>query len=115
MLLLALVVAIAIPIAIVASNPLRRNDKKVKEWLLGKVSIGSTIENFNKVALAEEWRVQDTTSKESETCPKIQAASYKFAVLGRYWDGLFSPTVYSCWAFDSEGKLLDVSVGRWIK
>src|SRR5437016_1967678 len=42
---------------VVVTDPLRRSDAEVREWLLKKTPLGSSFEQVQEVAIRDDWKI----------------------------------------------------------
>jgi hypothetical protein len=106
-----LVMATAVIIAI---HPLwYLSQSGVKSWLLHKVPTGSSVDQLKSVALAEGWRVNKTWSGDQPHADwgGIAGSTIVWTDLGGY-RGVFRVDYDSFWAFDANGRLVDVRVRK---
>ena len=95
------------------SNPLRRSDESVREWLLESVPVGSSEETLMAVAEQKGWTVNsvwDGYSLHSDW-GGIDGSRVAWIYLGGYRN-LFRTDLDSFWAFDESGRLMDVKTRR---
>ena len=106
----------AVALVLVAIHPLWfRSEAGVRSWLLRKVPVGSTVEQLKTVASAEGWRVDGTWSGDDPHADwgGISGSTIVFTYLGGY-RLIFSVDYDSFWAFDTNGRLVDVRVRRMV-
>jgi hypothetical protein len=93
-------------------NPLRGSDASVHAYLLDRVPPGSTLETLQGVAQREGWRVNGTWQRGPDSdWGGIDGATVAWIYLGGYWN-VFRTDLDSFWAFDEQGRLLDVRIRR---
>ena len=107
-----LIVATA-SVATVAGNPLRRSDQAVHRYLLKNVPVGSTFETLKSVAAQKGWRINGTWNGHvaHSDWGGIDGHTIAWVYLGGYRH-LFQTDLDSFWAFDENGKLVDVITRR---
>ena len=115
--ILAVLVAIAIGTTAVlyASNPLRRSDEAVREWLLEKAPIGSDLETLRSVADREGWRVNGEWAghQPHSDWGGVDGDTVVWIYLGGYRN-VFRTDLDSFWAFDENDRLTAIATRRMV-
>ena len=102
------VVCIAAYSARIATEPLRRSNSEVREWLLKKVPLGSSFEDARAVAIRDHWTITFETPFNASS-PFMGERSIGYDV-GHYgWP--FPLHVTSKWRF-MDDKLVDVQIEK---
>ena len=109
------VIAVGMTVALYASNPLRRSDDSVREWLLEKVPIGSDIGTLRSVAEREGWRVNGEWSGHQPHADwgGVDGDTVVWIYLGGYRN-VFRVDFDSFWAFDENDELTAIATRRMV-
>lgn len=96
-----------------ALNPLRWSHENLREWLLEKVPLGSSVAHLKSAVDKEGWRVMSIW-EHGDTPPHIgvQGDTVVRVDLGGYRGLLFRVEMDSYWVFDESDRLLDVQTKR---
>ena len=110
---LATFILVATTTISVAGNPLRKSDRAVHRYLLENVPVGSTLETLKAVAAQKGWRINSTWDGYTEHSDwgGIDGHTVAWVYLGGYRN-FFQTDLDSFWAFDEDGKLVDVVTRR---
>jgi len=111
---------ILIVVAVVMSNPLRRSTERIREDVLQFTPIGTSKDEVLEIINESEWEFLGAGVLHGVSLGHVfldgtqgtvgtQSAR---AVLGRYGIRPFRSIVQTWWAFDENGKLIDVFVMR---
>ena len=109
---LASILAMVAVAWVIFSNPLRRSDTSVHAYLLARVPQGSTLDALRDVSAHQGWRINSTWERGLHSdWGGIDGATVAWIHLGGYRN-LFRTDLDSFWAFDEQGKLVDVRIRR---
>ncbi len=100
-------VAVAAFSAHVATDPLRRSNTEVREWLLKKAPLGSSFEEVRALAIRDHWTI--TFEMPFNAPSPFQGECFIGYEVGHY--GFGPMHVRSKWRF-VDNKLTDVQVDR---
>jgi hypothetical protein len=108
LLLVAGLIAFAGIIAALDSNPLRRSEGQIRQWVMQKTPLGSSREEVMAAIAKEPWLGHPKFGGVG-TPPSVTDIDAK---LGSYQGFPWYCRVDAYWSFDSQGKLTDVHVIR---
>jgi hypothetical protein len=103
--------------AILFFSPLRWPTGSIKNWLLGKAPLGSSVSEVKAVIAQQGWRLdldwQGTNSLTSaRDYPYVKGTHIINAYLGHYQGIPFRADIDAFWGFDDQGKLIDLHVRK---
>jgi hypothetical protein len=88
------------------------SDDSVHSYALAKVPLGSTLGALREAAQREGWRINSTWTRGPHSdWGGIDGATVVWIDLGGYRN-LFRTDLDSFWAFDEQGRLVDVRIRR---
>jgi hypothetical protein len=98
-----------------ASNPLRWPDSAIHSWLLREVPKGSDLRQLKTVAKARGWRINGEWhgNEPHADWGGISGHTIAWIYLGGY-RSIFRVDFDSFWAFDEQGRLVDVRLRRMV-
>lgn len=102
--LVALVIAVS---SWLFTNPLRRPDSQVRDWLLKQTPLGSTSQEVRAVAERHGWFDANLQASDGHTF-----GPYLRGELGRYWSAPFYTYVTVFWEFDGNNRLAVVRIWK---
>jgi hypothetical protein len=95
-----------------ALNPLRWSDENLRQWLLEKLPVGSSVTRLKSAAGEEGWKITGTWEHgEIPYWTQIQGDTVVRVYLGSY-RGLFLVAADSYWAFDESDRLVGIRTVR---
>jgi hypothetical protein len=98
-------------------NPLHWPEGSIKNWLLWKAPLGSSISDVKALITHQGWRLendwQGTNSPTSPTdYPYVTGTHILVAYLGHYQGIPWRADVDAFWGFDDQGRLIDLYVRK---
>jgi hypothetical protein len=115
------IVVVAVGISLLGAflffSPLRWPTDSIKNWLLGKASLGSSVSEVKTIIAQQGWRSdldwQGTNSLASpRDYPYVKGTHIINAYLGHYQGIPFRADIDAFWGFDDQGKLIDLYVRK---
>jgi hypothetical protein len=95
-----------------SSNPLRRSDEALQQWLLKKVPMGSDMKDLKVIAAQQGWQLSSIwEGNEHPDWVGIEGNTVVRVYLGGYRT-VFRTEVGSFWAFDRSGRLIGVRIDK---
>ena len=94
-------------------NPLRKPDAEVRDWLLTQTPLGLSQGEVRAFLDNRGWNEPG----HHKTIPPRANEPFLGGAIGHYQDLKnfpFRTTVRAFWEFDSDGKLVDIRIDRWI-
>jgi hypothetical protein len=112
----AVILVGTVALVVVAMHPLwYLSEAGVRSWLLQKVPEGSSVEQLKAIASTEGWRVESTWSGSEPHADwgGIDGSTIVWIYLGGH-RLVFRVDYDSFWAFDTDGRLVDVRVRKMV-
>jgi hypothetical protein len=116
LILLAIVLLIGGIVAVLQSNSLRSSESDIRNSILQKSPMGSSISDVKAAIQSQPWlNVSEWTVDPSEPSVVRAPVQGTHVIVGyQYYRGLpWRMVVRAYWGFDSEGKLVDLRVEKW--
>jgi len=104
-------------IVVIFTNPLRKSQTKLHEWIVLKTPINTSIVEVrnlivqNKWEAIYEWKGSPSVSSRNKF-PGVKGSHIIGAYLGHYQGLPWRVDVDAYWGFNSEGKLIDLRVRK---
>ena len=106
----AVIVFVAIITFNVASNPLRRSDAELREWLLAKTPLGSSSNEVRSVLQQHGWYLDGFRA----TQPRPATDPFIAGELGGYQSLRWYVFVSAFWELDTSNRLAGIRIRRII-
>jgi hypothetical protein len=105
---LILLFGVAIACWQLASNPLRKSDATVQEWLFSKTPLGSRIDEVRPFLDQHGWN----DPRFQKTWPRPAKEPFLGGEIGSYQGLPWWVSVRAFWEFDDDGRLTNIQIER---
>jgi len=95
------------------SNPLRRSESEIRDWVLQKTPLGSTRSDVMAVIAKQGWQGHPEYRGAARRDISAHRVSSYGADLGSYQGFPWRCRADAFWSFDADDRSTDLQVSRW--